>query len=86
MTEEQQKIFFKGLFNKHVCGSPYEDICKYFFELGISTTIDKVLEIIQAKSDKMYVHNLPADDTNSLICFAEAIKEIKELYENGYKN
>lgn len=79
MTEEQQKIFNKGLFNKQICGSPYEDICRYFFELGINTTIDKVLEIVQSKSDKMYVHTLPADDTNGLFCFAEAIKEIKNL-------
>ena len=76
MTEEQQKIFNKGLFKQQICGSPYEDICRYFFELGINTTIDKVLEIVQSKSNKMYVHNLPADDTNALCCFAEAIKEI----------
>ena len=79
MTKEQQKIFNKGLFNKQICGSPYEDICGYFFELGINTPIDKVLEIVQSKSDKMYVHTLPADDTNGLFCFAEAIKEIKNL-------
>lgn len=79
MTEEQQKIFNKELFKQQICGRPQEDICKYFFELGINTTIDKVLEIVQSKSDKMYVHNLPADDTNGLFCFAEAIKEIKKL-------
>lgn len=79
MTEEQQKIFNKGLFNKQICDSPYEDICKYFFELGINTAVDKALEIVQAKSDKMYVHNLPADDTNGLFCFVESIKEIKKL-------
>lgn len=79
MTEEQQKIFNKGLFNKQICGSPYEDICRYFFELGINITVDKALEIVQAKSDKMYVHTLPADDTNGLFCFSQALKEIKEL-------
>jgi hypothetical protein len=80
MTEEQQKIFNKGLFDKQICGSPYEDICRYFFELGINTTVDKALEIVQVKSDKMYVHTLLADDTNGLFCFVEAMKEIKELY------
>ena len=79
MTEEQRKIFNKGLFKKQIYGWSQENICEYFFELGINTTIDKVLEIVQSKSDKMYVHNLPADDTNGLFCFAEAIKEIKKL-------
>lgn len=79
MTEEQRKIFNKGLFKQQICGWSQENLCEYFFELGINTTIDKVLEIVQSKSDKMYVHNLPADDTNGLCCFAEAIKEIKKL-------
>ena len=79
MTEEQRKIFNKGLFDKQICGSPYEDICRYFFELGINTTIDKALEIVQSKSDKMYVHNEPADDTNGLFCFCQALQEIRKL-------
>ena len=79
MTEEQQKIFNKELFKQQIYGCPQEDICKYFFELGINTTIDKVLKIVQAKSDKMYVHNEPADDTNGLFCFCQALQEIREL-------
>ena len=79
MTKEQRKIFNKGLFDKQICGCSQENICEYFFELGINTTIDKALKIVQSKSDKMYVHNEPADDTNGLFCFCQALQEIRKL-------
>ena len=83
MTKEQQIRFEHELFHCSIYENSNEaSIARRFFELGINITIDEILKIVESKSNKMYVHTVPGDDTNPLICFAEAIRDIKKLREN----
>jgi len=80
MTKEQEILFEKKVWNWQITENTTEyEIAKSFFELGLNMAIDEALNIIQSKKCKMYVHNLPADDSNPLSCICEAIKEIKNL-------
>ena len=37
MTQEQERIYKKGLWDMHICGSYLEDVAEYFFKLGLAT-------------------------------------------------